>query len=132
MITGASVTLKAVDTGSVYKTVTGSSGGFRENDLAIGRYDITVEATGFKKSVQKGVEIQISTVASLNITMQPGDVKEEVTVLGDAPKIQTDSSDIGTVVEDRQIHDLPLSLNASGSFMRSPETFIFLVPGTIG
>ena len=37
VITGASVTLKAVDTGSVYKTVTGSSGGFRENDLAIGR-----------------------------------------------------------------------------------------------
>ncbi len=131
-ITGASVTLKAVDTGSVYKTESTSTGGYRVNDLAIGRYDVTVEATGFKTSLQKGVEIQISTVASLNITLQPGDVKEEVTVLADAPKIQTDSSDIGTVVEDRQIHDLPLSLNASGSFARSPETFIFLVPGTIG
>jgi hypothetical protein len=132
-ITGASVTLKAVDTGSVYKTQSTSTGGYRVNDLAIGRYDVTVEATGFKMSLQKGVEIQINTVASLNITLQPGDVKEEVTVLADAPKIETDSSDIGTVVEDKQIHDLPLSLAATGqSFVRSPETFIFLVPGTIG
>jgi hypothetical protein len=132
-ITGASVTLTGEATGSVYKTVSSSTGGYRVNDLAIGRYDVAVEATGFKKSVQKGVEIQINTVASLNITLQPGNVQEEVTVLADAPTVQTDSSDIGTVVEDKQIHDLPLSLNATGqSFVRSPETFIFLTPGTIG
>jgi hypothetical protein len=132
-VTGASVTLKGVDTGSVYKTVSSSSGGYHVNDLAIGHYDLTVEAAGFKASVQKGVEIQISTVASLNVTLQPGDVKEAITVLADAPTVQTDSSDMGTVVEDKQIHDLPLSLNSTGqSFVRSPETFIFLTPGTIG
>jgi hypothetical protein len=132
-VTGASVTLKGVDTGSVYKTVSSSSGAYHVNDLAIGHYDLTVEAAGFKASVQKGVEIQISTVASLNVTLQPGDVKEAITVLADAPTVQTDSSDIGTVVEDKQIHDLPLSLGATGqSFVRSPETFIFLLPGTIG
>jgi len=132
-VTGASVTLKGVDTGSVYKTVSSSSGGYRVNDIAIGRYDVTVEAPGFKTSLQKGVEIQINTVASLSVTLQPGDVKEEVTVLADSPTVQTDSSDVGTVVGDRQIHDLPLALNASGqSFVRSPEAFIFLTPGAIG
>jgi Carboxypeptidase regulatory-like domain len=132
-VAGASVTLKGVDTGSVYKTASSSTGGYRMNDMAIGRYDVTVEATGFKTSVQKAVEIQINTVASLNVTLQPGDVKEEITVQADAPTIQTDSSDVGTVVEDKQIHDLPLSLNSTGqSFVRSPETFIFLTPGTIG
>ena len=132
-VTGASVTLRGVDTGSIYKTVSSSTGGYRVNDLAIGRYDVTVEAGGFKTSVQRAVPIQINTVASLNVTLQPGDVKEEVTVLADAPTVQTDSSDVGTVVEDKQIHDLPLSLNATGqSFVRSPETFIFLTPGTIG
>jgi Carboxypeptidase regulatory-like domain len=132
-VAGASVSVKGADTGSVYKTVSTSSGDYRVNDLAIGRYDITVEAPGFKKSLQTGVDIQINTVASLNITLEPGNVKEEVTVLADAPTVQTDSSDIGTVVEDKQIHDLPLSLNSTGqSFVRSPETFIFLTPGTIG
>lgn len=132
-VPGASVTLKGEDTGSIYKTVSSSAGGYRVNDLAIGRYDVTVEATGFKTSVQKGVEIQINTVASLNVTLQPGNVKEEVTVLADAPTVQTESSDVGTVVEDKQIHDLPLALNSTGqSFVRSPETFIFLTPGTTG
>jgi hypothetical protein len=132
-VTGASVTLKGVDTGSVYKTESSSSGAYHVNDLAIGRYDLTVEANGFKSSVSKGIEIQISSVVSLNVTLQPGDVKEEVTVLADSPTIQTESSDVGTVVGDKQIHDLPLSLSSTGqSFVRSPETFIFLLPGTIG
>ncbi|MGD1081470.1 MAG: carboxypeptidase regulatory-like domain-containing protein [Candidatus Sulfotelmatobacter sp.] len=132
-VAGASVTLKSVETGSIYRTVSSSSGGYRMSDLAIGRYDITVELNGFKTSVQKGVEVQINTVASLNVTLQLGDVKQEVTVLADAPTVQTESSDMGTVVEDKQIHDLPLSLNSTGqSFVRSPETFIFLTPGTIG
>jgi hypothetical protein len=132
-IGGAAVTVKGVDTGSVYKTVSTPEGTYRISDIAIGRYDIAVEAPGFKISLQKGVPVQINTVAALNVTLQPGDVKEEVTVQADAPSIQTESSEIGTVVGDKQIHDLPLSLNASGqSFVRSPETFIFLTPGATG
>src|SRR5260370_18884418 len=132
-VTGVSVTRKGVDTGSIYKTVSSSSGRYRVNDLAIGHYDVKVEAAGFKTSLQTGVEIQINTVASLNVTLQPGDVKEEVTVLADAPTVQTDSSDIGTVVTAKQIQDLPLSLSASSqSFLRSPETFVFLTPRTAG
>src|ERR1700722_4981494 len=94
-VAGAAITIKGADTGSVYKTVSSGSGSFRVNDLAIGRYDVTVEATGFKTSLQKGVVIEISTVAALNVTLQPGSVKEEVTVLADAPTIQTESSEIG-------------------------------------
>jgi hypothetical protein len=65
--------------------------------------------------------------------MLPGDVKETLTVVADAPRIQTETSEIGTVVSAQQIQDLPLSLNSSGqSFLRSPETFVFLAPGTQG
>lgn len=133
-VASASVTITGADTGSVYKTVSSPTGGYRVNDLAIGRYDVTVQAQGFKLSLQKGVDIQINTVTALNVTLEPGDVKEEVTVLADAPTLQTESSDMGTVVEDKQIHDLPLSLNATGQSggVRSPEAFIFLTPGTIG
>ncbi len=133
-VSGAAITIKGADTGSVYKAVSSGSGSYRVNDLAIGRYDVTVEATGFKMSLQKGVLIEINTVSALNITLQPGDVKEEVTVLADAPTIQTESSEIGTVVGDKQIHELPLMLNTTGQSggVRSPETFIFLTPGTAG
>ena len=133
-VQGAAITIKGADTGSVYRTVSSGSGSYRVNDIAIGRYDVTVEAKGFKTSLQKGVVIEINTVTPLNITLQPGDVKEEVTVMADAPTVQTESSEIGTVIGDKQIHDLPLMLNASGQSggVRSPETFIFLTPGTTG
>ncbi len=133
-VSGAAITIKGADTGSVYQTVSSGSGSYRVNDVAIGRYDVTVEAKGFKTSLQKGVVIEISTIAALNITLQPGSVSEEVTVSADAPTIQTESSEIGTVVGDKQIHDLPLMLNASGQSggVRSPEVFIFLTPGVTG
>ena len=132
-VSGASVVVRGAATGSVYKTVTTPEGVYRIGDVAIGRYDVTVEMAGFKSSVQTGVQVQINTVTALNITLQPGDVKEEVTVLSDAPTIETESSEIGTVVGTKQIEDLPLSLNSTGqSFVRSPETFIFLTPGTTG
>jgi hypothetical protein len=130
---GASVVMRGTATGNTYKTVTTPEGVYRIGDVAIGRYDVTVTISGFKSSVQTGVQVQINTVTALNITLQPGDVKEEVTVVSDAPTIQTESSDIGTVIGTKQIEDLPLSLNATGqSFVRSPETFIFLTPGTTG
>jgi hypothetical protein len=125
-VPGAEINIRGADTGSRYQAVSGSSGSYRLNDIAIGRYDVTVEAKGFKTSIQKGVVVEISTVAALNITLQPGDVKEEVTILADAPTIQTESADIGTVVSDKQIHELPLMLNATGQSggVRSPEVFI--------
>jgi len=133
VVGGASVTVKGADTGVIYKTVSTPEGVFRVSDIAIGRYDVTVEAQGFKASLQKGVEVQINTVTALNVKLEVGNAKEEVTVLADAPTIQTESSDQGTVVGTKQIEELPLSLaSSSQSFLRSPETFVFLTPGTTG
>jgi hypothetical protein len=130
---GAAVTITGVDTGNTYKTVSTAEGVYRVADIQIGRYNVTVEAPGFKVSKQEGVLVQINTTAALNITLEPGNVKEEVTVSAEAPTLQTESSDIGTVVGNKQIEDLPLALNSTGqSFVRSPETFVFLTPGTAG
>jgi Carboxypeptidase regulatory-like domain len=132
-IKDANVTLRGVDTGAVYATKSTGEGVYRISDVHIGRYDVTVEAPGFKSSVQTGVQIQINTTAALNVTLSPGSVNEQVSVSADAPTLQTESSEVGTVVGDKQIHDLPLALNSTGqSFVRSPETFIFLTPGAVG
>jgi len=133
-VAGASITIKGANTGSVYQTVSSSSGSYRVNDVAIGRYDVTVEAKGFKLAVEQGVLIEINTVSALNITLQPGDVKEEVLVSADAPTIQTESSEVGTVVGDKQMHELPLMLNGTGQSggVRSPEEFEMITPGVTG
>jgi len=131
VIVGATVSATGVTTGTVYKTTSTSTGAYRLGDLQVGAYDITVSAPGFKTSENKGFVVQINTTSALDITLQPGDIKETLTVIADAPTLQTQTSDIGTVVGNRQIIELPLALGGQGD-LRAPEAFVFLTPGTVG
>jgi hypothetical protein len=132
-VQGASITATGADTGAVYKTTSTDTGAYRISDMQLGAYNLTVTAAAFKTSEQKGVVVQINSTSSFDITLQAGDVKETLTVVADAPTLQTETSDIGTVVTTRQIMDLPLAVDSTGqSHLRSPETFVFLTPGTAG
>jgi hypothetical protein len=132
-VQGAEITATGAQTGTVYKTSSSDVGAYRITDMQIGTYNISVTAQGFKKAEQTGVQIQINTTSSMDITLQAGAVTDTVTVLADVPTLQTETSDIGTVVSERQIAELPLAVNATGqSHLRSPETFVFLTPGTTG
>jgi hypothetical protein len=133
VLVDAKVTAVNSATKASYATTTGPTGGYRIPDVQVGPYDVTIFVAGFKTETKTGVVVQINTTASLDFTLQPGDVKETLTVLADAPGVQTESSDIGTIVDTRQIEDLPLALNATGqSHLRSAEAFVFLTPGTTG
>src|SRR5215472_12948870 len=132
-VIGATVTATDPATNTVYTATTGPTGGYRLYDLRVGSYNVSISASGFKKIEKSGVIVQINTTSSLDFTMTPGTVSETLTVVADAPGIQAESSDIGTVVDKRQIEDLPLALNATGqSHLRSTESFVFLTPGTAG
>ena len=132
-VSGAEVVATGADTHTVYTTTSTSTGAYRFLDLVLGTYNITVTAKGFKTAQVNGLVVQINTTASLDITLQAGEVKETLTVVADAPRIQTETAEVGTVVGTKEIVELPLSLNSSGqSFLRSPETFVFLAPGTAG
>jgi len=132
-VEGATVTATDSATNTVYNATTGPTGGYRLYDLRVSVYRVTVAAPGFKTVEKTGVVVQINTTSSLDFSLQPGDVKETLTVLADAPGLQTESSDIGTVVDKRQIEELPLALNSTGqSHLRSAESFVFLTPGTAG
>ncbi len=130
-IEGAQVTGKAEATGTTLTTVTGPGGGFRFPSIPIGLYDVTVKQPGFSSVTQSGVNVAISTTTAIKITMNVGKAEQSVTVQADATTIQTQSSDIGTVVTTRQVVELPLALGGVGA-LRSPEAFAFLAPGTTG
>src|SRR6266852_573919 len=132
-VQGAAVTATGANTGAVYKTISTDTGAYRFADVQVGVYNLTVTAPGFKTSEQKGPVVQINTTSSLDITLQTGSINETLTVLADAPALQTETSDIGTVVDKRQIQDWPLALNSTGQrHLRSAESFVFLTPGTAG
>lgn len=133
VVSNAQVVAKAKESSSQYTATTGPTGGYRIPDVKVGVYTITVTASGFKTDEKTGVEVQVNTVASVDFALTIGDIKDTVTVIADAPSIQSESSDIGTVVSTRQIEELPLALAATGqSHLRSTESFVFLTPGTVG
>src|SRR5215469_12556862 len=132
-VVGATVTATDTATNTVSTAITGPTGGFRLYDLRVSVYKVSVSAPGFRTEEKTGVVVQVNTTATVDFSLQPGDVKETLTVVADVPALQSESSDIGTIVDKRQIEDLPLALAASGqSHLRSAEAFIFLTPNTVG
>jgi hypothetical protein len=125
-VANAAVTVTSTETGANYSATTGPTGGFRIQDVRVGAYDVSASAPGFKIEKKTGVVVQVNSTASLEFSLQAGDVKETLTVLSDAPAIQTETSEIGTVVGTRQIEELPLALNGTGqSHLRSVESCVF-------
>jgi hypothetical protein len=121
-----------VNTGAVYETVSTSAGSYRFPNLNIGSYDLSATASGFRDQQVTGAIVQVGTVTAVNINMQAGGTTATVEVLGDAPTVQAESADVGTVVNTKQILDLPLALGSTVQAMRSPEAFVFLTPGVVG
>src|SRR5258705_917527 len=105
VVSGVAIAATGVDTGTKYNTTSSSSGAYRIQDMKLGAYNVKVAVTGFKTAERTGVVIQVNTVSALDITLATGDVKETLTVVADAPTLQTESSDIGTVVTTKQIQD---------------------------
>src|SRR6185312_14413119 len=130
-VPNAKIVAKSEATGSTYETVSTSAGSYRFPSIQLGRYTITTTASGFKSTVNTGVEVRIGTVTAFDITLDVGGASETVTVQSNAPTIETQSSEVGGTVTTRQIVDLPLALGGVGA-MRAVESFIFLVPGTTG
>jgi Carboxypeptidase regulatory-like domain len=129
----ATITATNQGTGGTNKATSGPTGGYRLFDLPVGDYRVTVSAPGFKTVEKTSVVVQVNTTATVDFFLQPGAVSETLTVVADVPAIQAESSDIGTIVDKRQIEDLPLALAASGqSHLRSAEAFVFLTPNTVG
>jgi hypothetical protein len=121
-----------IHSGVVYNTESNGSGDYRFPNMSIGTYNISASASGYKEQTAAGVAVQLASTTPLDIKLQVGSVAEKVTVEADAPTIQTESADIGIVVTEQQIQDLPLAVGDPISAMRSPENFVFLSPGTVG
>jgi hypothetical protein len=132
LVGAAKISAREVATGAVYETVSSSAGAFKLPNMSIGTYDVTATAPGFKTATYKGVVVQVATTSALDIRLQTGTVSETVSVNADVPTVQSESSDIGTVVSAKQILDLPLPLGSTVQAMRSPEAFAFLTPGVVG
>jgi hypothetical protein len=122
VVPGAEVQVRNVDTGVVNATKTNEEGYFVLPPLPPGPYDVIASATGFKESRVDAVRLEIGQSRTINFQLQPGEVRESVTISDVAPLITTSRADRGTVVENKFITSIPLNV-------RNPYLLLATVPG---
>lgn len=109
VLPGVSIVVKHVDTGRVRDTVTDDAGRYSVPNLDLGNYQVQAELAGFQTSVRSGMKLSIGQEGIVDFTMRIGEISEKVVVSGEAPLVQTTSSTITALVDDKKIRDLPLN-----------------------
>ena len=107
-IANANVVLSAPDRAFERSTKTGSAGEYEFQQLPPGTYQLTVEMAGFRKSVNKEIQLLIATPGTSNVVLQVGTLNETVEVTGEAALVNTTDASIGNAFGENQIKGLPL------------------------
>jgi hypothetical protein len=109
VLANVKVTATNEATGVSQETQTSGTGDYGFPQVAVGVYRLEFDLAGFKKNVQRGVNLDLNQVITLNMIMQIGETKETVEVTSEAPLVDTTSTQLGAVMDQRQVAGLPLN-----------------------
>jgi len=109
VLPGAQVTITNTETNQVTSVVSNDEGSYVITALPSGTYRLKVEQSGFKQFVREGIILEIRANPTVDVTLEPGDVGESVTVTGDATVLETNDASRGTTITGQAIVDLPLN-----------------------
>src|SRR5690242_17212802 len=109
VIANAGVVIQQVNTGESRETQTNGAGEFNAPFLKPGDYAVTASAKGFKSQTLKGIKLQVDQTANLRIRLEIGSPTETVEVTGAAPLVESATSSLGQVIENKRILDMPLN-----------------------
>lgn len=122
LVPAAKIIVRSEDTNAVRESRSSLLGEYSVPLLAPGRYEISVEAPGFRKSVYRTVNVEVNRTVRLDVNLELGEVMEQVLVTDVVPLLQSDTSGLGHVVERTKIVHLPLN-------ERNFLSLALLVPG---
>lgn len=121
-VQNAAVSLKNIGTEITQTTTTDANGDYQFVNVKIGNYQVIVEATGFNKTVADKINVTVNARQRVDLTLAVATAVETVTVVDAANPLQTDSSEVGQVIQRQQIVALPLN-------GRSYANLALLAPG---
>ncbi len=109
VVPGAALKLVEHQTNDAYAASTNGSGGYTFVNLPIGVYELTISRSGYATKVYSTVIVEASQVTDLTVQLSVGRTTQTIEVAGlTSPVLQTTSNEIGTVIDVKQIQDLPL------------------------
>ncbi|HWW15194.1 MAG TPA: TonB-dependent receptor [Candidatus Dormibacteraeota bacterium] len=109
VVPGAKVTVTDVDRGTEVVTRTNAQGEYTASPLKVGQYRVTVEKAGFKKTLAGPVTVDVQGRPAVDVTLQVGSISESMTITTVNPQLETETSDLGQVVDSQRINALPLN-----------------------
>jgi hypothetical protein len=109
VVAGARVTVTWQETQASRTATSDANGDFEFPALPVGHYTAEIEAVGFKKYVQRDIEVTLGHVVVIDAKLQIGASSQEVTVTAGAPLVETTSTQLGAVVNERAVTQLPLN-----------------------
>ncbi len=109
VLPGVEIELQNVNTGATRVVVTDDEGSYRARNLSLGTYRVSASLPGFQTAVRSDIVLTIGREAVLNLQLAIGEISEQVEVTGDAPLVETTSSQLSALVDRQQIADLPLN-----------------------
>ena len=124
MVSSATVTATDMDRGTVYVTKTNDNGLFNFVQIPIGTYEVKVEASGFETTIQSHITLVLNQTARLQFKMQVGAVTNTVQVTSEAPQLQSDTTQVSTLINSRTVSDIPLAT-------RNYVELTLLAPGSV-
>jgi len=107
VIPGVEVRATKVDTGVVTTGMTNESGKFNLRFLLPGTYRLTASKAGFKMYTQDNIEVRINDTVEVTLRLEVGSIAETVEVRAGAPLLETSTSNLGQVVDERRMLELP-------------------------
>jgi hypothetical protein len=105
----ADVKATQTDTNTVRTTTTGTDGTYVLANMPIGPYRIEISKQGFSTFVQTGIVLQVATSPTLDVSLKVGNVSEQVQVEANAALVETQNTNLGSVIENKRILELPLN-----------------------
>ncbi|HEY1950124.1 MAG TPA: carboxypeptidase regulatory-like domain-containing protein [Bryobacteraceae bacterium] len=121
---GAAVTLTNNSTGERHQAQSGDGGDYQFLNLVPGNYRVEIEQSGFKKATTASIEVNVAGTARADVTMQLGDVTQNVEVQATTPVLQTENANLSQVVNSRAVQELPVN-------GRNIMNLTALVPGVV-
>jgi hypothetical protein len=114
---GVAVKARHVETGVTYEATANETGSYTISALPVGEYSISYTASGFKTFVRDGVTLISGQIARIDLTLEVGQLSEQITVAAGVTLLQTESSQTSESVSSRVFSTLPLAFGGRGRNM---------------
>jgi hypothetical protein len=109
VVAGATVTVVDTERGVTRTLTTDDAGEYNAPNLTPGNYVVRAEASGFKKIERAGVVLEVGKEVRVDLTVQPGEQAQTVTVTESVPLVETSNATLGGTLDNSDIVDMPLN-----------------------